>query len=81
MSISLIIFNLSNYAGYGNIFYGIDIWYLILVIPAFLLSLIASAAVKGTFSKYSKLGALSGYTGQTAARRILDVHGLSHVQI
>ncbi len=63
-----------------NSFY-IDPYYLILVLPALLLSLLASAGVKGTFSKYSKLGALSGYTGQTAARRILDENGLMMVQI
>ena len=62
-------------------FYGLDAWYLILVIPALLLSLIAQAAVKGTFSKYSKLGARSGYSGQSAARRILNQYGLSHIQI
>jgi len=38
-------------------------------------------AVKGTFSKYSKLGARSGYTGQSAARRILNQNGLSHVAV
>jgi uncharacterized protein len=64
-----------------GLFYGIDIWYLVLVIPAFLLSLIAQAAVKSTFNKYSQIGSKSGYTGQSAARRILDQNGLSHIQI
>jgi uncharacterized protein len=67
--------------GYGNLFYGIDTWYLVLVIPAFLLSLVAQAAVKGAFSKYGKLEARSGHTGQTAARRILDQYGLNDIRI
>jgi uncharacterized protein len=67
--------------GYGTLLYGIDKWYLILVIPAFLLSLVAQAAVKGTFNKYSRLEAHAGHTGQTAARRILDHYGLNDIRI
>jgi hypothetical protein len=80
MSYSLMLILLSYYGG-NNFYTGIDSWYLILVIPALILSLVAQAAVKGTFSKYSKLGARSGYTGQSAARRILNQNGLSHVAI
>jgi hypothetical protein len=65
----------------AGLFYGIDIWYLVLVLPAFLLSLVAQAGVKGTFSKYSQIGSRAGYTGQTAARRILDQNGLDHVRV
>jgi uncharacterized protein len=72
---------LGGYGGYGSLFYGIDSWYLILVIPAFLLSLIAQAGVRGTFNKYSQIEARSGNTGQTAARRILDQNGLTSVRI
>lgn len=72
---------LSYYGGNYGYFAGIDSTYLLLVVPALLLSLVAQAAVKGTFSKYSKLGARSGYTGQSAARRILNQNGLSHVSI
>lgn len=80
MSFSMMLMVLSYYG--GNSFYtGIDSWYLILVVPALVLSLVAQAAVKGTFSKYSKLGARSGYTGQSAARRILNQNGLSHVAV
>ena len=70
-----------SYYGSNNFYTGIDTWYLILVIPALILSLVAQVAVKGTFSKYSKLGARSGYTGQSAARRILNQNGLSHVAV
>ena len=67
--------------GGGNLFYGLDIWYLVLIVPALLLSLVAQAGVKGTFSKYSQIPARSGYTGQSAARRILNQHGLSDVRV
>jgi len=80
MTYSLMLIALS-YNGGNNFYTGIDSWYLILVVPALILSLVAQAAVKGTFSKYSKLGARSGYTGQSAARRILNQNGLSHVAV
>jgi len=58
-----------------------DIYYLILVIPALLLSMFAQAKVTSTFSKFSKRGSHSGITGEQAARRILDANGLSHIRI
>ncbi len=81
MIFKMIAFSLIGYGGTAGYFYGLDTWYLILVVPALLLSLAAQAAVKGTFSKYSRLGARSGYTGQSAARRILNQHGLSHIPV
>ncbi len=84
MSLAGVIFHLYNsgyYGGLNSLFYGIDSWYLILVVPALLLSLLAQAAVKGTFGKYSQLGARAGFTGQSAARRILNQHGLAHIRI
>lgn len=80
MSLAIFITIMSNSLGNYNGIY-IDPYYLILVIPTLLLSLVAQAAVKGTFSKYSKLGAKSGYTGQSAARRILNQNGLSHIAV
>lgn len=81
MNTGLHLFSLLGGGSSLGMFYGLDAWYLILVIPALLLSMVAQAAVKGTFSKYSKLGARSGYSGQSAARRILNQYGLSHIQI
>ena len=65
----------------GGFFYGFDMWYLVLIIPALLLSLLAQTSVKSTFSKYSQISARSGHTGQSAARRILSQHSLSHVRV
>ena len=61
--------------------YGIDIWYIILVIPAVILSLIASANVNSTFKKYSSVASLRGVSGAEAARRVLAANGVTHVQI
>ncbi len=64
----------------GYYYYGIDATY-ILVIVGMLLCLGASALVKSTMNKYSKVPNASGITGAEAARRILNYEGLHHVQI
>jgi len=53
----------------------------LIIIPALILSLWASAKVNSTFNKYSRIGSRNGITGAQAARRVLDSHGLYHVQI
>ena len=62
-------------------FYGFDIYYVILVLPAILLSLWAQARVSSTFKKYQKQISQRRMTGYDAARRILDSNGLSHIKI
>ncbi len=62
-------------------YYGIDSYYLILVMPAILFSLWAQTKVQGTFSRYQKVRSYSGYTGADVARRILDANGLYNVRI
>ena len=49
--------------------------YLILVLPAVLIALWASANVNSTFKKYSQIPSTSGFTGADAARRIEHVNG------
>lgn len=61
--------------------YGIDIWYIILVLPAVILSLIASANVNSTFKKYAKIASQRGTTGAEAARQVLMANGVYGVQI
>ncbi len=58
-----------------------DWTYLILVMPAVLLSMWASANVKNTFRRYSGQYNRRGITGAEAARRVLDANGLRHVAI
>lgn len=61
--------------------YYMDWMYLLWVLPAVLFASIASMRVKSTFNKYSQISNLRGMTGYDAARRVLDAHGLYHVQI
>ena len=51
------------------------------ILPALLLTLIASMAVKTTYARYAKVHSASGITASAAARRILDANGLSHIRI
>ncbi len=59
-------------------------WYdstLLILIPGVLLALAAQVYMSNTYGKYARKRSLSGLTGYTAARRILDNAGLYHVQI
>ncbi len=58
-------------------FYFMDYWYLVLVLPAILISLWAQIRVKSTFAKYSKRAVASGMTGAEASRLIQQKNGIS----
>ncbi len=58
-----------------------NIYYIILVIPAFIFSLYAQFKVKGTFNKYSRVGNARGLTGADVARQILHSNGLYDVVV
>ncbi len=58
-----------------------DMTYVGLVLPAILLTLIASASVKRTFKKYSKQMSSTHITGAQAAERILYANGISYVRV
>lgn len=62
-------------------FYGFDMTYLVLVLPAVIFAFWAQMNVKSTFSKYTKVATSRGLTGAMAARRILDANGLTNVRI
>ncbi len=55
--------------------------YWIIFLGTLALSGIASLMVRSAYSRYSKVGSISGLTGAQAARRILDSNGLQNVQI
>ena len=63
------------------LFYGFDVYYFILVIPAVLFSLYAQIRVKNTFDRYSKLLNRRGLTGADVARYILDSNGLGDIHV
>lgn len=58
-----------------------DYWYIVLVMPAIIFSIITSISVQSTFDKYSKRRSQRGITGAEAARRVLDANGLYNVKI
>ena len=58
-----------------------DPLYWLVIGVGLLLSLWASARVKGTFSKYSKQATQSNLTGADVARRILADNGINDVQV
>ncbi len=79
----MILQQVSESSGFNmfSFMYGFDMYYLILVLPAIILSLIAQVKVKSTYAKYSKISNERGMTGAQVAREILDNGGLHHVQV
>ena len=62
-------------------FYPLDYYYLILVVPALLFAAWAQAQVSGAYNRYSRVRVSRGMTGAMAARRILDDNGLTGVRV
>ncbi len=58
-----------------------DRYYLILVVPALIISMIAQIQVKSTFHKYSKIGNFKHMTGAEVARYLLQVNGIQDVEV
>lgn len=56
-------------------------WTIVLLIPAFLLSLVAQIRVSSTFNRYSQVRSGRGLTGAQGARLLLDGAGLGFVTI
>ena len=59
----------------------IDYWYIILVIPAMIISIWAQYKVKSTFNKFSKVRNMRNVTGAYAAQAVLSYYGISDVRI
>lgn len=62
-------------------FYGFDWTYLVIVLPCFLLAMLASARVNSTFKRYSTQYSRRRITGAEAAQRVLQFHGIRNVRI
>ena len=56
-------------------------WTFLIVLPAFIFTMIAQARVNSTFQKYSQMTVRSGLTAVDAARRMLNANGLYGVNI
>lgn len=61
-------------------YYYWDPTYILVVIGA-VICMIASARVKGTFNKYSRLRSMSGMNGAQVAQRVLQAAGIYDVQV
>ncbi len=62
-------------------YYGFDFYYIVLILPAILISLWAQVRVSGTFNRYSKVYSYKGLTGAQAARKVLEMNGIYDVAI
>ena len=62
-------------------FYGFDYYYIVLVLPALLLSMYAQFKVTNTFRKYSSVLNKKGITGADVSRRLLDLNGLGEILV
>ena len=59
-----------------------SLWlYLILVVPAMVLSVVAQIWVKSSFNKMSSLYSKSGYSGAYAAAQVLRFYGITDVRV
>lgn len=62
-------------------YYGLDMTYIILVLPFVILSIWASANVNSTFKRYAKQHSMRHITGADAAQRVLSANGVTGVRI
>ena len=66
---------------YHGYYYGIDMYYIVLVLPCVLFAFWAQNKVNSTFNRYSRVQNLRGLTGAQAAEAVLRYNGVSGVRI
>ena len=71
--------NLLFAAFYPGYYFGVDLSWLLVMIPCVIITLAAQAKVKSTYAKYSEVLNDRGLTASQVARRILDQNGLYEV--
>ena len=62
-------------------YFFIDYWYIVLVIPVMIASLIIQGIMKSTYKKYSSVYAGAGVTGAEMAQRVLREQGITDVVV
>ncbi len=62
-------------------FFYIDYYYIILVVPVIIASLIIQSRLKSTYAKYSKINNAKNLTGAQAAQMVLNYYGIYNVRI
>ena len=58
-----------------------DPYYWIILMPAFLIALLAQLNVSSTFNRYSRVASRRGHTGAQAAEEVLRAHGVYGVRV
>lgn len=67
--------------GFFSPYFFFDRYYIIYVLPAMAIALIAQINVQRTFGKYNMIPNSRGFTGAYVARKILDMNGLYSVRV
>lgn len=57
------------------------IFYMVVIVPLFLISILISAILKRIYNKYSKINTKNKISGAVVARNILDSYGLNYVRV
>lgn len=71
-----------HFYGFTPFVYGFfDYYYIILILPAIIASLIIQAKLKSTYAKYSKIPNYRRITGAQAAHMVLQYYGINDVNI
>lgn len=59
----------------------LDWYYIVLVVPMIIISLIAQSSVKSNYRRFSKIANSRGLTGAMAAEKLLNHYGIKNVRI
>ena len=59
----------------------LDWYYIVLVLPMIIISLIAQSSVKSNYRRFAKVANSKGLTGAMAAERVLNYYGVTGVRI
>lgn len=62
-------------------YFFIDYWYIVLVLPVMIISIIIQGVMRSTYKKYSNIYAGAGVTGAEMAQRVLSEHGVTDVAV
>ena len=74
----MFLYGYGYYGGYGMRY---DSSYIIYLLIALIVPMLAQGYLSSTFNQYLRVRASSGLTGADVARRILDRNGLQHVHL
>jgi Zn-dependent membrane protease YugP len=62
-------------------YFFIDYWYVVLVLPVLVASMIIQVKLQSTYNRYSQVRSRSGYTGVQIAEKVLRENGIYDVRV